>query len=391
MKRKGIMWITGLLTLCLCAEVLTGCGGQTSTESTTAAENAAEQTGDTDEENTTAESGETKGEETEAQAEGETSALTEEFYPGPVYKINWLDVEFPFERITGYMTNGEVVYICGENRTEELAGWREQVISCDPDGTNQKVIFNIPTKEDQADSDIYRTFKVMNVDAEGNLLMGYKEYLRANWSAYYLEKMNRDGEVLWTVAFPMNVHEVNSTVIIGEQLICAVSTLREGGVYDKRLVLVYDSEGNLLEQYDTGSKMPMSVMTYGGKLYLTERGGMPDSIYSGYREFQLETGEPGEEFADGLQWYGELIGSGCGYELLVQDHEGIWGYHLKGVSCVKVLDFELSGLDSQMDAIIRPYGEDEFLLIVKNLKTSSWAESSMAILTKVTWEELKDK
>jgi hypothetical protein len=44
-----------------------------------------------------------------------------------------------------------------------------------------------------------------------------------------------------------------------------------------------------------------------------------------------------------------------------------------------------------MNAIIRPYGEDEFLRIVKDLKTSSWAKSSIAILTRVTWEDLKVK
>jgi len=366
-----------LLIMCLLVGMLTGCGGASKENETTVPETVTTQEDASSEESTTEAPEETTEEETEA-------------FAGPIYKINWLDVEFPLDEIIEYWWNDGVMYIHGRNRVADSATWKEQVISCNPDGTNQKVILNIPTKEDQADSNVYRTFQVMNVDAEGNLLMGYKEYAQANKSAYYLEKMNRDGEVLWTVAFPMNVHEVNSTVMIGEQLICAVSTLREGGVYDKRLVLVYDSEGNLIKQYDTGSKMPMSAMTYGGKLYIMERGGLTNSTYFRYREFNLETGEPGEEFADGLEWYGTLIGSGCGYELLVQDYEGIWGYHLKGVSCVKVLDFELSGLDPQMNAIIRPYGEDEFLLIVKNLETSSWAESSMAILTRVTWEDLKD-
>lgn len=394
MKRKGIMWITGLLTLCLCVGVLTGCGGQTVAESTTAAENAAEQTGDTDEENTTAESGETKGEETGTQAESETVDPMEELYPGPVYKINWLDVEFPFERITGYMTNGEVVYIRGKNQTDVPSFWREQVISCDPDGTNQKVVLVIPNKMDQRESDVYRTYFGMSVDSDGNLLVRFRDYHHVNGQTpkniCYLQKMDRDGNVLWEVEFPENVYETTG-VALGNQLVCTARTIGKGGAYDKTLILVYDKDGNLIRQHGTGVKSSLSVMVYDDKLYLREPGN-PYSDYDRYREFDLETGERGEEFADGLEWYGTLIGSGCGHELLVMDSEGIWGYALKGVGCVKVLDFALSGIDPgipETNVIIRPRGDSDFLMIIRELEDSSWAKSRMAILTKATWNDIK--
>lgn len=387
MKRKWKMWIAGSLILGLCAGLLTGCGGQTVAESTAVAEPMTEQNGDSESENMTSELEET---------DAETEEPTEEFYPGPAYRVNWLEVEFPLDLITEYMTNGDVVYLRGKNRTEEKSVWREQVLSCNSDGTEQKVILEIPNKEDQFDSDIYRTYQGMNVDSDGNLLIRFNDYYRVNGQktkrTSYLQKMNRDGNVLWEVALPEGVYEMNAATL-GTQLICAARTVIEGGAYDETLLLVYDKDGNLITQHDTGSKSSLSVMVYGDQVYLREPGN-PYSDYARYRQFDLETGEIGAMFADGLEWYGNLIGSGCGHELLVMDSEGIWGYALEGVGCVKVLDFALSGIDPgipETKVIIRPRGDSDFIMIVKALEDESQTQSRMAILTKATWDDMKNK
>lgn len=379
----GKIWIVELLTLCLCVGLLTGCGTTPEEKSTTAPEDVTMQGEETTAEGTT-----------KAPEESTEDATEAETYPGPIYKINWLDTDFPLDQITSYMTNGDVVYIRGRNRTEEQAGWREQIISCDPDGTNQKVVLVIPNKMDQYESDTYRTYFGMSVDSDGNLLVRFRDYYHVNGqkpvNTCYLQKMDRDGNVLWEVEFPENIYETDAAAL-GTQLICVSRTIGEGGAYDKTLVLVYDEDGNLIRQHDTGTKASLSVMIYDEKVYLREPGN-PYSNYDRYREFNLETGERGEEFADGLEWYGTLIGSGCGHELLVMDSEGIWGYALKGVSCVKVLDFALSGIDPgipETSVIIRPRGDSDFVMIVRELEDNSWTKSRMAILTKATWNDIK--
>ena len=355
MNRYVKIGIGKLLIVCLLAGMLTGCGGAMKETETTGADVVTTQ-------------GETITEESTTEAPEETTE--EDRCSLPVYDVEWQDVDFFINKVSSTATGEDVLYLYGRRSLYmgmEEEEWTEpMIISCDLDGRNPKVVFELPETPrplelSEGETHTEMIFGQMSVDSEGNLIVRYKEYHHAygqdKKTVFRIVKYDREGNELWSTRLPEETNSVHF-VLAQDQIVCAIRPTGHGPMR----VLIYDGNGQLLKDHDTGERLTLQLRYYGGKVYL-----YAPTDYMGdkkLREFDLEAGEFGKGYASDIQYDGEWVAYGGGYDLLARNQEGIWGYNLGEVHSVKVLDFELSGLEPRYENVLIPVGEHDFCLFV---------------------------
>ena len=320
-----------------------------------------------------------------------------ETYAGPIYYAKWLDVELMVESVTNCSKVGELLYIRGVTAPDEEGKQREIIMSCRLDGTDQKLILELPERGEwvelkEGESHTYTTYAGMKVYEDGSRIILWQNqrntYGQLTETVYWMEKIDAAGTVLWSSELPA-MTQPEDWVCVGEEIVflCTTIVCKTGGhVYDNMEFLVYGGDGSLKSQYNTGRKDISGLREWSGKLY----------AYDGYREMgallrEIDpvTGEFGEAFGEEIIWTGDWIGAGAGYDLLTSTGTGINGYQFGDSAGKTVLSYVSSGMNPGEQRIMIPVDEQDFLMIVKYMDEYEGAQSQMALLTKPTAEEVE--